>query len=52
MRFYLVAGLVDGGILVGSLLWLWLDGYHFLPTIALVLTSMSFGLLLGEAGND
>jgi len=49
MRFYLIAGLLNGGILVGSFLWLFLDGYHLLPVVALMLSSMSFGLLLGEA---
>lgn len=49
MRFYLISGLVQGGVLTGSLLWLYLDGYHILPTIALILSSMSFGLLVGES---
>lgn len=49
MKFYLIAGLVQGGIMVGSLLWLWLDGLYILPIISLVFSSISFGLLLGEA---
>lgn len=49
MKFYLCAGLVNGGILVGSLLWLWLDGLHILPTIALILSSLSTGIFIGEA---
>ena len=52
MKFYLIAGMVNGGIMVGSLLWLWLDGLHMLPVVALMLSSLSSGLLLGEAGDD
>jgi hypothetical protein len=51
MKFYLIAGVVNGGLLVGSLAWLWLDGLFILPIITLILSSASFGLLLGEA-ND
>ena len=49
MKFYLFAGLVNGGLLVGSLTWLWLDGLFILPIITLIFACVSFGLLLGEA---
>jgi hypothetical protein len=47
MKFYLIAGVVNGGLLVGSLAWLWLDGLYILPVITLIASSVSFGILLG-----
>ena len=47
--FNLIAGAVNGGIFVGSLMWLWLDGLFILPIMTLICSCVSFGILLGAA---